>query len=159
MHKRSQCHNEAAQPPVDHSCSLLNYLNSFHRGKFKLNTKFDADSLLYFLSHFECNGLNATLYMLTQWHLPPPLTSTVKSSLFTHAHSSLLSLAARLHGCRAFCYHYITNGWTLSRPHFIQLVKRGKSCYLWQHGWPWGAVHSVKRSDKYWLVSLTCGIF
>ena len=37
--------------------------------------------------------------MPTQWHLPPPLTSTVKSSLFTHAHSSPLSLAARLHGC------------------------------------------------------------
>ena len=75
--------------------SLRNRLNSFHGGMFKLNTKFDADSLLYSLSHFECDG--HTVHMLTQQHLPPPLTSTVKSSLFTHAHSSPLSLAARLH--------------------------------------------------------------
>ena len=63
---------------------------------FKLNAKFDADSLPYFylLSHFEC-----TVHNLTQWCLPPPLTSTVKLSLFTHVHSSPLSLA-RLHQCR-----------------------------------------------------------
>ena len=35
--------------------------------------------------------------MLTQWYLPPPLTDTVKSSLFTHVNSSPLSLAVRLH--------------------------------------------------------------
>ena len=35
------------------------------------------------------------------------LTSTVKSSLFTHAHSSPLPLAARLHWCCANCSHYI----------------------------------------------------
>ena len=42
--------------------------------------------------------LNAghTVHMLTQQHLLPSLTSTVKS-LFTRAHSSPLSLAARLH--------------------------------------------------------------
>ena len=51
---------------------------------FKLNAKFDADSLLYSLSHFECDG--HTVHILTQWHLPPPLTSTVKLSLFTHMH-------------------------------------------------------------------------
>ena len=32
--------------------NLLNHQNSFHRGMFKLNTEFDADSLLYSLSHF-----------------------------------------------------------------------------------------------------------
>ena len=58
---------------------------------FKLNIKLDEDSLLYLLSHFEYNG--HTVHMLTQWHLPPPLTSTVKLSLFTHVHSSPLSLA------------------------------------------------------------------
>ena len=77
-----------------HSCSLLSHTNSFHGGMFKLNTKLDADSLLYSISYFECNG--HTVHMLTQHHLPPPLTSTVKSS-FTHVHSSPLSLAARLH--------------------------------------------------------------
>ena len=78
-----------------HSCGLLNHLNSSHEGMFKLNAKFDADSLLYSLSHFECDG--HTVHMLTQWPLRPPLTRTVKSSLFTHAHSGPLSLASRLH--------------------------------------------------------------
>ena len=87
-------------------------LNSLRGGIFKLNAKFDADPLVYLLSHFECNG--HTVHMLTQWHTPPPLTSTVKSSLFTHVHSSSFSLAARLHGCRTNCSHYINNDWTSS---------------------------------------------
>ena len=37
------------QSPVAHSCSLMNHLNSFHGGMFKLHAKFDADSLLYSL--------------------------------------------------------------------------------------------------------------
>ena len=56
-------------------------------------------------SHFECDSY--LVYMLTQWHLPPPLTSTVKSSLFIHVHSSPLSLAARLHWCCANCSCYV----------------------------------------------------
>ena len=75
--------------------SLLNHPNSFCEGMFKLNAEFDADSLLYLISHFERDS--HTVHMLTQWHLPPPLTSTVKSSLFTHVHSSPLSLSARSH--------------------------------------------------------------
>ena len=67
-----------------HSCGLLNHLNSFHRGMFKLNSKCDADSLLYSLNHFECDG--HTVHMLIQWCLQPLLTSTVKSSLFTYVH-------------------------------------------------------------------------
>ena len=104
----------SCQSPVAHSCGLLNHPNSFHRGMFNLNTKFDADSLLYLLSHFECNSHR--VHMLTQWCLPPPPpTSTVKSSLFRHTHSSLHSLAARLHWCHANCSRYINNGWTFSR--------------------------------------------
>ena len=64
----------------------------------KLNAKFDADLLLYSLNHFECDS--HTVHMLTQWCLPPPLASTVKLSLFTHVHSSPLSLAARLCQCQ-----------------------------------------------------------
>ena len=45
---------------------------------------FDADLLLYLLSHFECKG--HTVHMLTQQCVLTPLTSTVKSSLFTHAY-------------------------------------------------------------------------
>ena len=59
----------SCQSPVAHSCSLLNHVDSFHRGMFKLNTQFDADSLLYLLSHFECDS--HTVHMLTQWDLPP----------------------------------------------------------------------------------------
>ena len=91
--------------------NFLNHLNSFHRGVFKLNSKFDAESLLYSLSHFDCSG--HTAHMLTQGRLLPPLSSTVKSS-FMFAHSSPLSLAARLHRCRVNCSHYINNSWTSS---------------------------------------------
>ena len=103
---------QSCQSPVAHSYGLLNHRNRFHRGLFKLNAKLDADLLLYLLSHFECNGHK--VYMLTQWHLLPPLTSTVKSSLFTHVHSSPLSSAARLNRCHANLSHYIDNGWTFS---------------------------------------------
>ena len=92
---------------------LLNYPNSFCRGMFKLNAKFDASFLLYWLSHFECDG--RTVHMLTQQQLPSPLTSTVKWSLFTHGHSSPLSLAARLHRCHIHYSCYINNGWTFFR--------------------------------------------
>ena len=85
-----------------------------------LNEKFDADSLLYSLSHFECNG--HTVHMLTQQYLPPPVTGTVKSSLFVYAHSSPLSLAARLHPCRVNGSLYINNGWTFSRQTLYLLV-------------------------------------
>ena len=46
----------SCQSPFAHSCCLLNCANSFHGGMLKLNTKFDADSLVYLLSHFECDG-------------------------------------------------------------------------------------------------------
>ena len=73
----------SCQSPGAHSCSLLNYLNTFHRELFKLNSKLDADSiLLYSLSHFECDV--HTVHMLIQQCLLPPLTSTLKSSLFTY---------------------------------------------------------------------------
>ena len=55
-----------------------------------LNAKFDADSLLYLLRNFECNG--HTVHVLTQGRLPPPLTRTVKSSLFTHMRIPVHSL-------------------------------------------------------------------
>ena len=71
----------------------------------KLNAKFDADLLLYSISYFDCDG--STVHMLTQQHLLPPVTSTVKLSLFTHVHSSPFSLAARLHQCRTNHSRYI----------------------------------------------------
>ena len=53
---------------------------------FKLHAKFDADLLFFSLNYFACD--NHTVHMLTQQCLSPSLTSTVKSSLFTYAHSS-----------------------------------------------------------------------
>ena len=54
-----------------------------------------------------------------------PLTSTVKLSLFTHVHSSPLSLAGRLHWCCTNCSHYFNNGWTFPGQtlyiHFLQI--------------------------------------
>ena len=100
----------SCQPPVAYSYGLLNHRNSYHGGMFKLNTNFDGDLFLYLLSHFERDS--HTVHVLTQWGLLPPLTSTVKLSLFMHAHSSMLSLAATLHWCHTNHFHCITNGWT-----------------------------------------------
>ena len=86
---------------------------------FKPNAKFDADSLLFLLSHFECHS--CTVHMYTQWHLPPPLTSTVKSSLFMHVHSRPLFLAAMLHWCCVNRSFYINSGWTFF----------GQTSYTW----------------------------
>ena len=55
----------SCQTSVAHSCRLLNHLNSFHGGMLKFNAKFNADSLLYLLSHFECHG--HTIHVLSQW--------------------------------------------------------------------------------------------
>ena len=112
MHEQAYCCNKVANQQLPIAVALWITL-SFHGGMFMLTTKSDADLSLYSLSHFECDG--HTVHMLTQWHLLAPLTSTVKSSLFTHANSSPLSLAARLHQCHANCSHYINNGWTFSR--------------------------------------------
>ena len=59
------------QSPVAHSCGLLNHLNNFHRGMFKLNAKCDADSLLYSVilnvtvTQYTCS-LNG-IYWQVQW--------------------------------------------------------------------------------------------
>ena len=50
--------------------------------------------------------------MLAQQHLPLPLTSTVRWSLFTHVHSSPLFLAARLRRCHTNRSRYINSGGT-----------------------------------------------
>ena len=58
--------------------------------------------------------------MLTQQCLLSPVTNTVKSSLFMHMHSSLLSLAARLHQRHTNQSCYITmDGLFLDRPVYV----------------------------------------
>ena len=94
----------SCQSPVAHSYSLLNPSNSFHGEIFKFNTIFDADLLLYFLSHFEGSGhtvhcsLNGIYHphWLVQWschcshkHIPvhspwlPSYTDVVQTVLVT----------------------------------------------------------------------------
>ena len=90
----------SSQSPVAHGCGLLNHANSFCWGMFKLNTKCDGESLLYSLSHFECDS--HTVHMLTQWSLPPLLTSTVRSSLFAHVQSTLLGCQVTSVLCKLF---------------------------------------------------------
>ena len=60
---------------------------------FLLNAKFDADLLLYLLSHFEYHG--HTVHMLTQWRLPAPTDKyseviIVHTYLHIPVHSPLL---------------------------------------------------------------------
>ena len=80
----------------------------------------ECSSLTQNLMHICCSTslviLNAMATdMLTQWCLPAPLTSTVKSSLFIHVRFSSLSLDARLHQCCANHSCYIHNDSTFSR--------------------------------------------
>ena len=129
---------------------------------FNFNAKFDADLLFCSLCHFECDGHK--VHILTEQHLPP-LTSTVKSSLFTHAHSSPLSLAARLHRCHANCSCYIKNGWNFPRPMSYSYIYNLLWCYLFLRyavrnatlvvemrgygspwgGWQWKEEHALRR--------------
>ena len=79
----------------------------------------EYSSLIQILMQMCCSTCSAiwmhshTVHLLTQRCLLLPVTSTVKSSLFTHAHSSPLSLATRLPQCHKNCSH-INNDWTFS---------------------------------------------
>ena len=113
MHEQVCCRAEAANPQLPVAAAFW-ITPVFCGGMFKPNAKFDADSLLCSLSHFECDG--RTVHMPTQRCLPSPLASTVKSSSFTHMHPSPLSLAGRSHWCRTNHSRRINNGWTFSWP-------------------------------------------
>ena len=54
------------------------------------------------------HGDNHTVHMHSQWHLLPPLTSTVKLALFMHVHSSPLPLPARIHWCEQTIFVILT---------------------------------------------------
>ena len=89
---------------------------------FKPNAKFEqihCSTCSVILS-----AMATQVHMLTQWCVPPPLTSTVKLSLFMHAHSSPLSL---LHRCRTNCSFYVNNGWTF--PNRPQMSYANSDCF------------------------------
>ena len=112
----------SCQSPVTHSCGLLSHPNGFQRGMFKLNAKFDVDSLLYLLSHFECDS--HTVHMLTQWHVPAhrPVQWSHHCSHMSISVPSPSPLTAMLHRCHTTCY-YINNGWTFSGQAFHIYIK------------------------------------
>ena len=79
----------------------------------------ERSSLTQILMQICCSTQSFWMWRPHSAHTPSivsttPLTSTVKSSLFTHTHSSPLSLAARLHRCCTNHSCYINNGWTFS---------------------------------------------
>ena len=140
----------SCQSPVAHSCSLLNQLNSFCGGMFKLSTKFDADLLPYSVILF--------YFFFIFWSLLPPYCSvilnmtphsTAQSFWIWHhtvhtcslngiycphwlqwSHRSCvcipspLSLATRLHWCFANRSHYLNNGWSFPRQTSLLYVRK-----------------------------------
>ena len=100
-HERSHCHDEAAnhQLPIASAFWII----------WIVSTE-ECLSLMQNLMQIHCSRSLVILnVMATHAHSvvsTTPLTSAVKSSLFTHAHSSPLSLAARLHQCHANHSHY-----------------------------------------------------
>ena len=114
--------------------SLLSHPNSFCGGMSKLKAKFDANLLLYSFSYFGCNS--HTVYLLTQWRLLPPLTSTVKSSVFT------LALAARVHQCCTNHSCYIDSGRIFSGQTSCVCVCVCVCVCILVNGWPTGALHT-----------------
>ena len=109
---------------IAHRCGLQNHLHSFHRGMFKLNVKFDADSLLYVPSHFKCDS--HTIHMLT--HSVVSITQSLVhhwlvqwSCHCSHMHVPVhFSLAAKLHQC---CANLLTMaGIFADRPHVYMCV-------------------------------------
>ena len=100
---------------------------------FKLNAKFDADSLLFSLSPIECKATQYTCslsgiycpHWLAQW------------SCHCHAHCSPLSLAVRLYWHCTNCPQYVNNGRTFSRQTMKNLgcFYRTSSFYVSLIGW------------------------
>ena len=92
----------SCQSPVAHSCSLLNHLNGFCGGMFKLHTKSDADSLLYLRSHFECDS-----HTVQHSHSMSSTTPTDSYSEVVTVHTSvfqptLLGCQVTLMSCKPF---------------------------------------------------------
>ena len=106
IHERAHCHDEAADHQLLIAAAFwMIWIVSVEECSSLLQ---NVMQICCVLTHFECDSHRA--HMFTQWGLLPPLTSSVKSSLFVHAHSSPLSLASRLHQCPANHFRYTTKG-------------------------------------------------
>ena len=114
MHEQALCPEEVAnhQLPIAAAFWII-----------PIVSREECSSLMQNMMQIDCSTHSVILSVMTTQYTcslngiypPPPRTSIVRSSLFTHVHSSPLSLAARSHGCHANCSSYINNGWTFSR--------------------------------------------
>ena len=102
----------SCQSPVAHSCGPLDHLNTFCGGMFKLKAKFDADLLLYFLSHFECD-IHTIHMQSTASTTPTDQYSEVVIVQACSFQSTLLGCQVASMSCKPFLY--INNGCTFSR--------------------------------------------
>ena len=122
------------QSPASNRCGLLNHLNSFHRGMFKLKATLVQ---IHCSNHSVILNVMATQYTcsLNVIYLPHWLVQW--GCHFTHEHSSLLSLTARLHWNHANRSHYINSSRTFSGQTSYSFHT---SCLLWlppiQYMWP-----------------------
>ena len=117
MHEWARFHDEAANHwlPIAVGFWIIQIV-SMEKCSSLMQNMMQICCSTYLLSDFKCNC--HTVHMLTKQCLPPPLTSTVKLSLFTHVHSSPLSLVAGLHRYLTNRSHYITMaGFFPHRPH------------------------------------------
>ena len=153
MHEWGRCCDEAANHllPIAEAFWIIPIVST--EEMFKLNIKFDTDSLFYLLSHFECDS--HTIHMLTQQCLPSPLTSTVKLSLFTHVLSSPFSLAAELYRCHPNSSRFSNSGWIFPRQTsymnaFVNVYVKG---YVFVFPPPW------KTSELFFLAQLDRKLF
>ena len=91
MHEWARCCDEAAshQLPIVAAFTIVQIISMEEYSSLMHNLM-----QIHYIN-FECD--DHTVHMLTQRHLPPPVTSTVKSSLLSHGHSSPLSLASKSH--------------------------------------------------------------
>ena len=111
MHKRAHCHDTAAnhQLPTAAAFWIIPIVST------------ECSSVMWNLMQICCSTCSVILNVMTTQYICSlngiyhALTSTVKSSLLTHVHSSPLSSMARLPQCFTNWSCYINNSWTFSR--------------------------------------------
>ena len=120
----------------------------------------ERSSLIHNLMKIHCSARSVILNVMAtrcQCLMPsiPPLTSMVKSSLFTHVHSSSLSLAARLHQCRTNHSHYINCRGALTQPSGPPQMKK-KTTKTWS---AWGGKVAASLKGEGPRASLSRGFY
>ena len=124
MHQRAHCHDEAAnhQLPTAVAQTLLEkqIVFSNHLETIQIVSSEECSSLMQYLMQIPCSihsiilNVMATQYRCSSKASTTPTGQYSELLLFTHAHSSPLSLAARLRRCHANHSCYVHNSRTFS---------------------------------------------